>query len=114
MATRREQLRAAKQRQRQKDRRQGQALYQVKLPVELRDRLKAGMRIPAFVARFHVFLRHEMIRVADHPSLALLCWNRDLEYMAREDAFRLYERNWRLLEVEHLARDERALIDDLR
>lgn len=114
MDSRQEQLRTAKRRQRLKDRQAGQALYQVKLPAALRDRLRAGMRSAAFVARFHAFLRHEIIRVDDYPSLALLCWNRDLEYMTREDAFGLYERNWRLIDVDDLSPEERALIGALK
>jgi len=113
MITRQEQLRAAKRRQRMKDRETGQVLYQLKLPASLRDRLKVGLRSTAFVARFHAFVRHEVIRVADYPSLALLCWNRDVEYMTREDAFTLYERNWRLVDPGNLDREESVFIDEL-
>ena len=113
MDTRRDQLRSAKRRQRSRERAAGQVLYQVRLPAALRDRLKAGMRSAAFVKRFHAFLRHEVIRVADHPQLALLCWSLDVEYLAREDAFRLYERNWRLVDEGSLEPAERALVDAL-
>lgn len=111
--TRREQLRAAKRRQRQKDRAAGLVHYQLKLPVSLRDRLKAGMRSPAFVARLHAFLRHEVLRVADYPQLALLCWNLHEEYITREVAFGLYERGWRLIDTASLNPKERDLIDEL-
>ena len=114
MATRQEQLRAAKRRQRLKDGQRGQALYQIKLPIALRDRLKAGMRSAAFMARLHAFLRHEIIRINDYPNLALLCWNRKLEYIIREDAFALYERNWRLVDTANLSGAEQALIDALK
>ena len=114
MGTRQEQLREAKRRQRLKDRQAGQALYQLRLPAALRDRLKAGMRSAGFVARLHAFLRHEVIRIADHPGLALLCWSRDVEYVTREDAFRLYERNWRLVDFESLEPEEQALIGALK
>jgi len=57
VTTRREQLRAAKQRQRERDRSAGFRLYQIKLPSDLCDRLKAGMREPRFVERLHAFLR---------------------------------------------------------
>lgn len=113
MQTRQEQLRAAKRRQRRNDRAAGQVLYQLKLPAMLRDRIKTGMRSAGFVERLHAFLRHEVIRVADYPELALLCWNRDVEYVTREDAFRLYERNWRLVDADHLAPQERTLVDEL-
>ena len=111
--TRKEQLRAAKRRQRRKDRAAGQVLYQLKLPAPLRDRLKAGIRSPAFVARLHAFLRREVIRVADFPQLALLCWNLSEEYVTREVAFRLYERGWRLIDTASLNPEESALIDEL-
>ena len=111
--TRKEQLRAAKRRQRRRERADGQFLYQLKLPASLRDRLKAGMRSPGFVARLHAFLRHEVIRVADFPQLALLCWNLSEEYVTREIAFGLYERNWRLIDTATLNSEESALIDEL-
>ncbi len=114
MTTRQEQLRAAKRSQRLKDGQAGLVLYQLKLPIALRERLKVAMRSAAFVARLHAFLRFEIIRVSDYPGLALLCWNRDLEYMTREDAFRLYERNWRHVDVAQLSKEERAFIDDLK
>jgi hypothetical protein len=114
MASRREQLREAKRAQRLKDRQAGQVLYQLKLPAALRDRLKTGVRSASFVVRLHAFLRREILRVDDYPGLALLCWNRDIEYVTREDAFRLYERNWRLVDHEYLTDDERRLIEALK
>jgi len=113
MDTRHEQLRAAKRRQRHRDRAAGQVLYQLKLPAALRERLKAGMRSAAFVKKLHAFLRHEVIRIADYPQLALLCWNVHDEYLTRDEAFRLYERNWRLVEPARLDVREKALIDAL-
>ena len=113
MQTRQEQLRAAKRRQRSKDRKAGKGLYQVKLPIAFCDRLKAGMSDPDFVRRFCAFLQHEIIRVDDYPNLSLICWNRELEYMTREHAFKLYERNWRLVDDASLLDDERALIRQL-
>lgn len=77
------------------------------------DRLKAGMSDSGFVQRFCAFLQYEIIAVDDYPNLALLCWNRDLEYVTRKDAFKLYERNWRLIDDSALHDDERALIRQL-
>ena len=113
MPTRTEQLREAKQRQRRKDRHAGQVLYQIKLPIADRDRLKAGMKDAKFIRRFRDFLAHELITVSDYPNLALLCWNRRVEYVTREDAFNLYEGNWRLVDEAGLLADERALIEEL-
>ena len=112
--TRQKQLRAAKRRQRLKDKEAGQALYQLKLPVAHCDRFKTAMQSAGFVSRFFAFLQHEVIRVDDCPNLAMLCWNRDLQYMTREDAFKLYERNWRLLDSNNLDERERSLIQELK
>lgn len=108
-----EQVRAAKRRQRQRDRADGWKLYQVKLPADLCERLKAGMSETAFVDRLHAFLRQELLQVDDYPSLKLLCWNRRTPYVTRRDAFALYERNWRFVDLASTPDSERALIDDL-
>ena len=110
---RREQLRAAKQRQRQRDRSAGFRLYQIKLPSDLCDRLKAGMREPRFVDRLHAFLREELIPVDDYPGLKLLCWNRRAPYITRREAFALYERNWRFVDAGATPEHERTLINVL-
>jgi len=113
METRKAQLRAAKRRQRQREQQAGRAVYQVKLPVALCDRLKAGMKNADFVAHFEAFLQHALIRVADYPNLELFCWNLDLRYMTREDAFHLYERNWRMVDERNLDENEAVLIREL-
>ena len=114
MDTRRaEQVRTAKRRQRQRDRIDGWRLYQLKLPAELCERLKAGMREAAFVDRLHAFLRRELLLVDDYPALKLLCWNRRIRYITRRDAFALYERNWRFVDPAGAPKRERMLIDDL-
>ena len=114
MDTRRaEQVRTAKRRQRQRDRIDGWKLYQIKLPADLCKRLKAGMREAAFVDRLHAFLRHELLLVDDFPNLELLCWNRRTRYISRRDAFALYERNWRFVDLAGAPDRERMLIDDL-
>ena len=108
-----EQVRAAKRRQRQRDRADGWKLYQVKLPADLCERLKAGMRETAFVDRLHAFLRRELLLVDDYPSLKLLCWNRRTPYVTRRDAFALYERNWRFVDLAATPDSERTLIESL-
>lgn len=51
---------------------------------------------------------------ADFPELKRLVWNRDpTRSVDAEDAFRLYERNWRFVEVEALTERERQLINAL-
>ena len=54
-----------------------------------------------------------MVRVADYPNLMLLCWNAVAPCITRRDAFALYERNWRLVDVDGAPEHERTLIDDL-
>ena len=54
-----------------------------------------------------------LVRVADYPNLELLCWNIGSACVTRRNAFALYERNWRLVDVAGAPEHERALIDDL-
>ena len=110
---RKQQLRSAKRRQRQKERDAGLALYQIRMPKHLCHRLKAGMQNPVFVQKIQDYIVHEIIEVAAFPNLALLIWNQDVEYLTRKDAFQLYERNWRHIDEAHLPAHERALIDEL-
>ena len=60
MDQRRNQLRQAKQRQRERDREAGLVLYQTKLPLHLARRLKAGLNNPEFRERFNRFF-HGML-----------------------------------------------------
>ena len=113
MTHRQEQLRLAKQKQRLREKQAGFGVYQIKLEEPGLGRLKAGMRMPEFVERLYQFLAHELLEVTEYPNLELLCWNRQGRYLTRIEAFRLYERNWRLIEQEKLPIRERALIEEL-
>ena len=113
MVKRKIQLQQAQRRQRERDRAAGLVLYQVKLPRDLARRLKAGMNDPSFRALFDDFLQSELIDLADFPQLRQLCWNLKTEFLARADAFALYERNWRLIDHSALTANERSLIDQL-
>jgi hypothetical protein len=44
----------------------------------------------------------EMINVDEYPELALLAWNRLVRHIRAEDAFSLYEDNWRFIVPEKL------------
>jgi hypothetical protein len=56
----------------------------------------------------------EMIIPADFPELRVLAWNRDpLRPIPAAEAFELYERNWRFVEVDRLEAREADLIDRL-
>lgn len=51
---------------------------------------------------------------ADFPELKLLVWNRDAARpIPAEEAFELYERNWRFVDAEHLTTREAELIREL-
>mgnify|MGYP001618086983 FL=1 len=46
----------------------------------------------------------------DYDNLKTLCWNRRARFLGAEEAFRLYERNWRHVDRINMAEAERALI----
>lgn len=51
---------------------------------------------------------------ARYPTLRLLCWSGAApRSLSREDAFALYEREWRFVEEASLTDEERALIASL-
>lgn len=57
--------------------------------------------------------KHEpkLLRLAEYPQLRLISWNRGAEDLVREDeAFALYERNWRFVDDATLSDEERRLI----
>lgn len=56
---------------------------------------------------------NDTLRIDDFPQLALLAWNRALREITGEEAFALYERNWRFVDAEHLTTTEAALIERL-
>jgi len=56
----------------------------------------------------------EKVVPADFPELKLLAWGRDPDRpILRNEAFELYERNWRHVDVERLTPEEADLIEDL-
>lgn len=56
----------------------------------------------------------EAIVPAEFPELKRLAWNRDPHRpVAAEEAFALYERNWRFVDREHLTDREARLIREL-
>ena len=107
---RREQLRLAKRAERARLRAMGVTRYPVKLPRHAAERLKAGMKTPGFAARLHAFLEETVITVRDYPNLAAVTWNRTDALVTDEEAFHLYERNWRFVDKRTMPPRERALI----
>jgi hypothetical protein len=108
--TRAEQLRHAKRAQRERARARGLVHYQIELSRADAERLKAGVRQPGFAQRFKEFLDDTVIAVDDYDNLRTLCWNRRAHYLGAEEAFRLYERNWRHVDRNNMLETERALI----
>ncbi|CAN7629942.1 hypothetical protein [Mesorhizobium sp. LjRoot246] len=55
-----------------------------------------------------------MIVPAEFPELQALAWNRDAERpIPAEEAFALYERNWRFVDQKRLTTREKLLIQTL-
>jgi hypothetical protein len=108
--TRAEQLRRAKRAQRERARARGLVHYQIALPRAEAERLKAAMRQADFTRRLKVFLEETVIAVDDYDNLKALCWNRRQRFLGAEEAFRLYERNWRHIDRGNMTQAEQALI----
>lgn len=108
--TRAEQLRRAKRAQRERARARGLVHYQIALPRAEAERFKAAMRQADFTQRLKAFLEEAIIAVDDYDNLKTLCWNRRARFLGAEEAFRLYERNWRHVDRINMAETEKALI----
>lgn len=113
-AARARQLRDAKKRQRARDNAEGLGFYQVKLPFKLIEKLKVGMSKESFPVRLANFINEELIEPRKYEALGLLCWNRNQNLVTREEAFQIYERNWRHVDESDLDKKELALISSLK
>lgn len=109
-----EQLRDAKQRQRSRDKADGLGLYQVKLPMDLIKKLKAGMNKESFPTRLANFIDEELIDPLEYEALRLLCWGRTQGFVTRQEAFQIYESNWRHVDESNLDERESTLISNLK
>jgi hypothetical protein len=85
----------------------------IKLPNALAKRFQFAAQQPDFINTLTKFLESEVVEVDNYPQLKLLCWNRRNGYLTAEDAWSLYERNWRFVEPEQLEIAERQLIETL-
>jgi len=111
--SRREQLRLAKRAQRERERAAGMTAVLLKLAAREAERLRAAMARPEFAHRLRGLLDDTLVEVAAYDNLAALCWNRRDRYLGAEEAFRLYERNWRLVDRRRMKPAERTLIERL-
>ena len=112
--TRAEQLRAAKRAQRQRERDAGLSTVELRLPLELADRLRTAVNGPGFERALGRFLETQVLDIDQWPGLRELTWSRADRWIPAEEALTLYERNWRFVELQQLTPDELELIDRLR
>ena len=105
-----EQVRVAKQAQRERDRAAGLALCQVKLGKDVAERLRQAVAIPGFDAELEKFLGEAVVEVDKYPNLKLIAWNRVDSLLTARDAFALYERNWKFVDTKNMGAAERELI----
>jgi len=96
--TRVEQLREAKRAQRARQAAAGTQMVQLALPLALAGKLAAARHAPDFLAALEAAVDRLVVRVADYPVLRDLMWNRSDEIIPAQEAFSLYERNWRFVE----------------
>ncbi len=112
--SRREQLRHAKRAQRERDRAAGMTVVPLKLAARDAERLRAAMARPEFARELRGLLDEQLVDTTAFENLAALCWNRRERYLSAEEAFRLYERNWRLVDARRMKPAERTLVERLQ
>ena len=89
-------------------------LVQLRLPRDCAERIRFAARRPDFTHSLREFLDHDAVMVADYPMLRDLMWTgRRRSVITAEEAFHVYERNWRFVNPEKLDAPERALIERL-
>ena len=113
IAVRREQLRQAKRRQREREKERNLAVCELRLPRRLADKLKAGNRHAGFTRALMNFIDHQVICIDDYHNLRLLAWNRAGRFVTRAEAFQLYERNWRHVDLNTMGAEEHELVTQL-
>jgi hypothetical protein len=109
-----EQLRRAKRAQRERQKLARLVEVQLTVPAAVAAKLSAARRSADFIEQLDSALDGLVVRLADYPQLKDLAWNRVDEFIPAKEAFQLYERNWRLLDLETLDDSERALITHLK
>ncbi len=110
LLTREEQLRDAKRAQRQRERRAGLSTVQLRLPKIPADQLRVALKTPGFQQNLDNFLQDNVLDINQWSMLKDLAWNRHDQWLAAEEALRIYERNWRFVDVDKLDKEEAELI----
>ena len=113
IAIRREQLRLAKRRQRKREKERELTVCELRLSRRLAEKLKAGGKQAGFTAALHAFIDHQIIYIEDYNNLRLLAWNRAGRFVTRAEAFQLYERNWRHVDLAGMSAGEQELVTQL-
>ena len=111
---RRRQLRLAKRRQREREKQRDLVNYQLRLPRGLAEKLKVGLKQAGFASDFRAFIDYRVICIDDFKNLRLLAWNRTSRFVTRTEAFQLYERNWRHVDLNGMSAGEHELITQLK
>lgn len=111
---RQEQLRRAKRAERLRLRSAGIVHVQLALPALQARKLAAARRSAEFLPALDAMLDRLLLRISDYPQLQDLAWNRSGDLIPAKEAFGLYERNWRFVDVDRLDANERALIERLK
>lgn len=55
-----------------------------------------------------------MIQIDKYPQLKLIAWNRPTGEVSEQEAFAIYERQWRFIDVATLTDEELQLIERLK
>jgi len=112
--SRKEQIRHAKRAQRERQRAAGVAEVHLRLTADDAERLRVASSAPHFKAALGAFLDEAVLDIRQWPALQELAWNRADRWIAAEDAFALYERNWRFVDHARLTPEEARLVDRLK
>ena len=112
--TRQEQLREAKRAHRRRQRDAGVTEVNLRLPRDAARRLRVASKAAHFREALESFLEDTVIDLERWPALRELAWNRAQRWIAAEDAFALYERNWRFVDPRRLTPEEAKLVDRLK
>lgn len=91
----------------------GQARMRIKLPVALAERVAVASGQADFESAVAAYQDADVIEITRFPQLRLLCWNRGDTFLPAAEAFNLYERNWRFVDVDRMALTELALLSVL-
>ena len=111
--SRAEQLRAAKRKQRARQRAAGQRQIEIAIPTDNTERFRAAVASPHFRREFERLIGEMTVDRTAWPTLKGLTWNRADRWIPANEALALYERNWRHVDVARITPGEEKLIERL-